>query len=195
MSDRNLDAKVGDPLDEVQLESELVFDGGLLKVHRDRVRLPDGTEGGREYIRHPGAVVVIAVLPDGKLALVRQFRYPLGRAFLELPAGKIDPGEPLLACAQRELREETGYEALDWRHLGVIHPCIGYSDEHIEVFLAQDLRHVGHALDEGEFLEFTPFSVDEVLAACTDGRISDGKTLAAMFLAMPSLGLSVRRTR
>lgn len=194
MSDKDRDAQADDPLDEVQLDSELVFDGALLKVYRDRARLPDGSEGCREYIRHPGAVVVIAVLPDGKLALVRQFRYPLRHAFLELPAGKIDPGEPLLACAQRELREETGYEAEAWRHLGVIHPCIGYSDEHIEVFLAQELRHVGHELDEGEFLEFTPLSVDEVLAACMDGRISDGKTLAAMFLAMPALGLSVRRT-
>lgn len=181
-----------DPLEEVQLESAVVYDGALLKVCRDRARLPDGSEGGREYIRHPGAVVVIAVLPDGKLAFVRQFRYPLRRAFLELPAGKIDPGESLLACAQRELREETGYEADDWRHVGVFHPCIGYSDEHIEIFLARDLRHVGHALDEGEFLEFLSLSVDEVLAACADGRITDGKTLAAFFRAFSELGLTVR---
>lgn len=176
-----------DPLEERTLASENVFDGKLLKVQRDRVRLPDGSEGVREYIRHPGAVVIIAVLPDGGIVFERQYRYPLRRAFLELPAGKIDPGEDILACAQRELREETGYEAANWRYLGVMHPCIGYSDERIEIFLARDLTHVGHAWDEGEFLEILMFSLDEAQAAVGDGRITDGKTLAALFRALPAL--------
>ena len=138
-----------DPLHESALDSERVFDGALLKVWRDRVRLPNGGESVREYVRHPGAVVVVAQLPDGSLLFERQFRYPLRRAFLELPAGKIDGGEDILVCAKRELREETGYEAAEWRHLGVMHPCIGYSDERIEIFLAGGLTHVGHAWDEG----------------------------------------------
>ena len=177
-----------DPLEEIELESATVFDGKLLHVRRDRVRLPDGGEAVREYIRHPGAVVVVAVLPDGQLLFERQFRYPLRRAFLELPAGKIDAGEDLLACARRELREETGYEATEWRHLGVMHPCIGYSDERIEIFFARGLTHVGDELDHEEFLEVLTLTVDEALAAVDSGRITDGKSLSALFRALPLLG-------
>lgn len=176
-----------DPLHESALDSERVFDGALLKVWRDRVRLPNGGESVREYVRHPGAVVVVAQLPDGSLLFERQFRYPLRRAFLELPAGKIDAGEDILVCAKRELREETGYEAAEWRHLGVMHPCIGYSDERIEIFLARELEAVGHAWDEGEFLEILSLGVEEAEAAVHDGRITDGKTIAALFRALPIL--------
>jgi ADP-ribose pyrophosphatase len=172
-------------LEERELESEQVFDGRLLKVWRDRVSLPDGSEGGREYIRHPGAVVVVAVLPDGRLLFERQFRYPLRRVFLELPAGKIDPGEDILDCARRELREETGYEAQQWRHVGVMHPCIGYSDERIEIFLACGLRHVGHRWDEGEFLELLTLSVDEAEEAIHGGELTDGKSIAALYRCLP----------
>lgn len=176
-----------DALTEACIESERVFDGVMLKVSRDRVRLPDGAESVREYVRHPGAVVIVAVRPDGRLVFERQFRYPLGRSFLELPAGKIDPDEDILACAKRELREETGFVAADWRHLGVMHPCIGYSDERIEVFLATGLSEVGDQLDEGEFLEVLSFAVDETVAAVRDGRITDSKTITALFLALPLL--------
>lgn len=182
-----------DPLEEIQLESAPVYDGVLLKVRRDRVALPDGNESVREYICHPGAVVVLAVLPDGRLLFERQFRYPLRRAFLELPAGKIDAGEDLLTCARRELREETGYEAVEWRHLGVMHPCIGYSDERIEIFLARGLTHVGDALDDGEFLEIVSFSLDEVMSAVHDGEITDAKTIVALFRGLPALGLSIKQ--
>jgi ADP-ribose pyrophosphatase len=175
------EGRAADPLEERCLESEKVFSGRLLDVRRDRVVLPDGNQATREYIRHPGAVVVIPVLPDGRLIVERQFRYPLRRAFLELPAGKIDPGEPILDCARRELREETGYEASEWLHLGVMHPCIGYSDERIEIFLARGLSEVGHARDEEEFLELHPMSVAEVEEAVYDGRITDSKTIAAFF--------------
>lgn len=180
-----------DPLEESQLESSPVYDGVLLKVRRDRVALPDGSESVREYITHPGAVVVVAVLPDGRLLFERQFRYPLRRAFLELPAGKIDAGEELLACARRELREETGYEAATWQHLGVMHPCIGYSDERIEIFLALELTHVGDALDDGEFLEIHTFSVDEAVRAVMDGVITDAKSITALFRALPLLGVAI----
>ena len=112
--------------------SEEIFAGRLLRVRRDKVRLPDGKLATREFVTHPGAVVMIAELPNGKLLFERQFRYPLDRVFLELPAGKIHPGEDILLTARRELQEETGYVAEHWHYLGVIHPCIGYSDERIE---------------------------------------------------------------
>ncbi|AMO35857.1 MULTISPECIES: NUDIX domain-containing protein [Thauera] len=176
-----------EPLEERELSTEQVFGGRLLNVWRDRVRLPDGGEGTREYIRHPGAVVVVAALPDGRLLFERQFRYPLRRAFVELPAGKIDPGEDILACAQRELREETGYEAASWQHVGVMHPCIGYSDERIEIFFARGLRHVGHAWDEGEFLEILTLSVEEAEAAIHHGEITDGKSISALYRCLPLL--------
>lgn len=177
----------GDPLTEYPLSSEGVFDGALLKVFRDRVRLPDGGESVREYVRHPGAVVVVAQLPDGSLLFERQFRYPLRRAFLELPAGKIDAGEDILSCARRELREETGYEASAWRHVGVMHPCIGYSDERIEIFVATGLTHVGHAWDEGEFLEILQLPLDVVEARIHTGEITDAKTITALYRSRPFL--------
>lgn len=176
-----------DPLKETELDSESVFEGALLKVRRDRVRLPDGKEAWREYVRHPGAVVVVACMDDGRLVFERQFRYPLRRAFIELPAGKIDAGEDIAVCARRELREETGYEAECWKHLGVIHPCIGYSDERIEIFLATGLRQVGHAWDEGEFLEIHLLTLDDAVVAVRDGGITDAKTIAALFMALPLL--------
>lgn len=178
-----------DPLHEEQLSTEAVFEGRLLKVYRDEVRLPDGSTGGREYVKHPGAVVVIPVLTDGRLVFERQFRYPVGQAFLELPAGKIDPGEDILACARRELQEETGYVTENWRYLGVMHPCIGYSNERIEIFLAQGLEHVGHAWDEGEFLEILTLSLEEARAAVFDGRITDAKTITALYWAERELAM------
>lgn len=175
-------------LAETRLSGEQVFDGGLLKVYRDTVRLPDGGSATREYIKHPGAVVIVAVLPDGKLIFERQFRYPLDRVFLELPAGKLDPDETILACAQRELLEETGYRADHWQHLGVMHPCIGYSDERIEIFFARDLHFEGQKLDDGEFLEIVSMNHAEVEAAVMAGKITDGKTISALFVARALLG-------
>ncbi len=168
---------------ETRLASEEVFSGRLLKVKRDRVGLPDGSESTREYITHPGAVVMIALLGNGKLVFERQFRYPVGRVFLEFPAGKIDAGEDILLCAIRELQEETGYVASEWHYLGVMHPCIGYSNERIELFFARGLSHVGAALEEGEFLEVLELGLEEALDAVREGLITDGKSIAALLWA------------
>ena len=168
---------------ETGLDREEVFAGQLLHVRRDTVRLPDGKQACREFVTHPGAVLMIAELTNGKLLFERQFRYPLDRVFLEMPAGKIHPGEDILLTAQRELREETGYVAEHWHHLGTIHPCIGYSDERIEIFFARGLSHVGHALDDGEFLEVHELGLEEAIEAVRDGRLTDGKSVAGLFWA------------
>ena len=171
-------------LKEVGVDSRQVFDGRLLDVRVDRVRLPDGHESTREYVRHQGAVVVIPVLDDGRMIFERQFRYPLGQVFLEFPAGKIDPGEAILDTGKRELLEETGHAADEWRYLGVMHPCVGYSDERIEIFLARGLREAGgQQLDHGELLELLNLSLDEAIDAVRQGGITDGKTITALFWA------------
>lgn len=168
---------------EETLVSDEVFSGQLLHVHRDRVRLPDGHESVREWIAHPGAVVVVALLDNGKLLFERQYRYPLRQVFVELPAGKIDAGEHMLDTARRELREETGYKARTWRHLGTMHPCIGYSNERIEIFLAQGLTYIGHELDDGEILEVIELGIHDALLSVRDGEITDAKTITALLWA------------
>lgn len=167
---------------ESEISSESVFKGALLNVCKDVVLLPNGKESIREYIVHPGAVVILAFLPNGNLLLERQFRYPLRRVFLELPAGKIDSGEAILDTARRELKEETGYVASEWEHLGVMHPCIGYSDERIEIFSARGLHLAGEkALDHNEFLDVVELSPIAAKQAVWDGRITDAKTITSLF--------------
>jgi ADP-ribose pyrophosphatase len=168
---------------ETRLDGEEVYGGNFLKVQRDRIVLPDGNMATREYIRHPGACVIIAEVRSGVLIFERQYRYPVGRVIIELPAGKIDPEDSLLGCAQRELREETGYTAKRWRHLGAMHNCIAYSDEQIDIFLAQDLIPGTQQLDDGEFLELFEMSLDEAEQAVLDGRITDAKTITCLFWA------------
>ncbi len=165
---------------EKQLTTRLVYDGELLKVREDIVLLPDGKTARREWIQHPGAVVMIPMLDARTVLLERQYRYPLQRHFYELPAGKIEPGEDPLATAQRELIEECGYAAGSWRHLMTLHPCIGYADERIELYLARELDHVGHAHDDGEFLEVVPLALSEALEWMESGRITDVKTIIGL---------------
>ncbi|MGA8048727.1 MAG: NUDIX hydrolase [Burkholderiales bacterium] len=167
-------------LTEHFLSGEEVFSGKLLRVRRDVVRLPDGAEAVREYIRHPGAVLVVALLEHGRVVLERQFRYPHGRDFIELPAGKLEPGEPHLETAKRELLEETGYVAAEWRRLGVIHTSIGYTDESIEMFLARGLTKREAKLDDEEFLEVFDVPFEEAVAMVRDGRITDAKSVAGL---------------
>ncbi len=167
---------------ETTIQTERVFEGALLKVNRDEVRLPNGETSIREYITHPGAVVIMAFLDNGNLLFERQFRYPLRQVFLELPAGKIDPGEDVLSTAKRELLEETGYAASDWRHIGCMHPCIGYADERIEIFSACGLQLAGEKqLDQNEFLDVLELSPAEAKRAVWEGKITDAKTIAALY--------------
>jgi ADP-ribose pyrophosphatase len=174
-------APENDPLAEETLSSEVVYDGVFLRVFNDRVRTPDGHETSREFIRHPGAVMMIPLLDDEQVVLERQFRYPLGRSFVEFPAGKIDAGESLLECAQRELREETGYVAAEWVHLGGFHNAIGYSDEKIEVFLARGLTMEEARTDDGEVLEVFDASRAQLLEWIGDGTVTDVKTIIGAY--------------
>lgn len=170
-------------LTETTLSSEQVYSGRLLDVRRDEVSLPDGGTSVREYIRHPGAVVMIPVLPDGRILLIRQFRYPMGRVEIELPAGKIDAGEVLEETLQRELEEETGYRAGRITFLTEIHPCIGYSDERMWLYLAEDLYDGNAGSDEDEFIELLPTGLDDALALVRSGEITDVKAVIGLFWA------------
>lgn len=170
-----------DPLAEQTLESTLAFSGEFLRVYKDRVRAPDGHLAPREYLRHPGAVMVIPLLDADTVLLERQYRYPLRRGFVEFPAGKIDPGESILRCAQRELQEETGHQAAEWLYLGGFHNAIGYCDEKIEVYLARGLRHVGGATDAGEVLEVFSARRHDLLAWVRSGAITDVKTIIGTY--------------
>jgi ADP-ribose pyrophosphatase len=165
---------------ETRVASQELLRGNFLHAMRDTVRLPDGKEATREYVIHPGAVMVVAELPDGRLVLERQFRYPVQSVMVEFPAGKLDPGEDSLVCAQRELLEETGYTARQWARAGVLHPVISYSTEFIDIWFARDLTAGPRQLDAGEFLDVFSASTDELLQWCRDGRITDAKTLTGM---------------
>lgn len=167
-------------LTEHFVAGEEVYAGRLLRVQRHVVRLPDGSEGVREFIRHPGAVVILALLDDGRVVLERQFRYPHARDFIELPAGKCDAGETPEATGRRELLEETGYVATEWRRLGVIHNAISYSDEGIELWLARGLELRAPKLEAGEFLEVLTLPLAEAQEMVRDGRITDAKTVVGL---------------
>lgn len=168
-------------LNETRIDGGVVFDGNFLKVERDRILLPDGKQSEREFIRHPGAVVILPLFEDGRVLLERQFRYPNDKVFVEFPAGKIDPGEDHLACAKRELEEETGYTATDWRFVCTIHNAIAYSDEHLELYLARGLTAGEAKLDDGEFLEIFTATVPELLEMVKAGQVTDVKTIIGAF--------------
>jgi ADP-ribose pyrophosphatase len=164
-------------LTERTIASEELLRGNFLHVKRDTVALPDGSTATREYILHPGAVMMIPLQDDGSVVLERQFRYPMQRVMTEFPAGKIDPGEDHLVCARRELLEETGYVAAEWAYAGVLHPVISYSDEFIGIWFCRGLRQSGRKLDHGEFLDVISATPQELLDWCRDGKVTDSKTL------------------
>ena len=166
---------------EVKTSGQEILKGRFLHAFRDTVSLPDGSQSVREYVVHPGAVMVIPLLSDsdGKLRVVleRQFRYPVGQVMIEFPAGKLDPGEDIQACAQRELREETGYAATEWARAGVLHPVIAYSTEFIDIWFARNLTLGERSLDQGEFLDVFSATPTELLEWCAQGLVTDAKTL------------------
>lgn len=167
---------------EVKLSGQEILKGRFLHAFRDSVALPDGSTAFREYVVHPGAVMVIPLLQgdDGQLRVVleRQFRYPIGEVMVEFPAGKLDPGESVKACAQRELLEETGYSAVEWARAGQMHPVIAYSTEFIDIWFARGLTAGEQHLDSGEFLEVFTATPAELLQWCMEGKVTDAKTLA-----------------
>ncbi|EUJ10863.1 NTP pyrophosphohydrolase [Methylophilaceae bacterium 11] len=170
-------------LEEHTIRSEVIASGGMLTVKRDQVRLPNGHQSQREFVLHPGAVVVVPLLDNGNIIFERQFRYPLHQVFIELPAGKIDPNETILTTGQRELLEETGYTANQWVKLGLQHPCIGYSNEVIHMYLARGLTLGQHQRDIDETLEVFEMSLSQCMQMILDGEITDGKTIVAMLFA------------
>jgi ADP-ribose pyrophosphatase len=167
-------------LTEVLVSTEPVWCGRFLDVRRDTVALPDGQLTTREHIVHPGAVMMVPLLPDGRLVMERQYRHPMGRVMLEFPAGKIDPGEAPFACAVRELAEETGYRAAEWARAGILHNAIAYSNEGIEIWFARGLAAGEQRLDAGEFLEIVIHAPAEVDALAARGDVTDAKTLIGL---------------
>ena len=167
-------------LTEHSLGGVVLTAGNFLTVRRDDVRLPDGKTATREFVVHPGAVVVVPLQDDGRLLLIRQFRYPIGRVLLEFPAGKIDAGEDTLVCGRRELLEETGASGGEWAHAGTLHNACAYSTEHIEIWFARGLLAGPQKLDDGEFIELVSMSETELDAAAGRGEITDAKTLIGL---------------
>ena len=167
-------------LKESKISTEVVYKGDFLDVRRDKVLLPNGKTGTREWVNHPGAVVIIPILPNGEIALIKQFRYAAGSAFIELPAGKLDKGENTKNCALRELEEEIGYSAGRIKFLANIHPAIGFANELMSIYLAEDLKKTKHNRDKDEFIELLPTSLDEALNLVWENKITDVKSIIGL---------------
>lgn len=168
-------------LREKKLSSNKVFDGDLLKIYSDEVELSDGKRTKREYNKHPGAAAVIPILPDGKIGLIKQFRYPADQVLIEVPAGTIDPGEDVEETAKRELAEEIGYTPQKLTYLTKINPCVGYSDEAIWIYLGEYLKKVEQNKMDDENLEFYPVTFKEAVELVWSAKITDVKTIIAIF--------------
>jgi len=176
-------AKNPSSLTEKKLSNQCVYEGDFLRMHKDKIIMPNGKLSVREYVTHPGGVVIIPLLNNGDLVLERQYRYPLHQNFYELPAGKIDHNEDPLASAKRELLEETGYIASEWRYITTLYPCIGYSNEKQMYFLAEGLDLRGACPDDGENIEVFTLSFSEAIEWVRTGKITDSKTVSGLFWA------------
>jgi len=175
-----IDPAADPQLREDGVSGEQVYRGHFLDVRRDAVRLPDGATTVREYIVHPGAVMIVPLLADGRIVVERQYRYPMGRAMLEFPAGKLDAGEAPFTCAVRELAEETGYRAREWARAGIMHNAIAYSTEGIEIWFARGLTLGEQQLESGEFVDVASVSEDALNALAASGELTDAKTLVGL---------------
>jgi len=170
-------------LTEKFLESKVVYNGNMLTVYCDTVELPNGKKAGREFIHHPGAVAVVPITPEGNIVLVRQYRYPVGKVMLEVPAGKLDKGEDPDDCARRELEEETGYVAQRIKRLSSIYTTPGFTDEVIHLYVAEQLTLTAQCPDEDEFLDVEVYTKEQIRMMINDGTINDGKSMLALLLA------------
>ena len=176
------DLPAGDShLREERISGEDIYGGIFLKMKRDKIALPNGEEAVREYLTHPGAVAVVAILDDGRVLLERQYRYPIAKACIEIPAGKLEIGEDHLLCAKRELEEETGYMAKKWSYIRRIHPVISYSTELIDIYLAEDLVPGKSHLDDEEFLDVFAAPLEQLISWVEDGEITDVKTTISAY--------------
>lgn len=176
------DLPIGDAhLREERITSEDIYGGIFLKMKRDKIALPNGENAIREYLTHPGAVAVVAILDDGRVLLERQYRYPIAKACIEIPAGKLENGEDHLLCAKRELEEETGYTAKKWSYIRRIHPVISYSTELIDIYLAEDLIPGKSHLDDEEFLDVFAAPLEQLIGWVEDGEITDVKTTISAY--------------
>ena len=176
------DLPAGDQhLQEKRISGEDIYGGIFLHMKRDKVSLPDGQEAVREYLTHPGAVAIVALLNDGRVLLERQYRYPIAKTCIEIPAGKLDSEEDHLSCAKRELEEETGYTAKKWSYIRRIHPVISYSTELIDIYLAEDLVPGKSKLDDEEFLDVFAAPLEQLIAWVEEGEITDVKTTISAY--------------
>lgn len=170
-------------LTEAPVSSEEIYNGKIVHLYRDQVRLPNGKIATREVMRHPGAAAVVPLTEDGNVILVRQYRYPFAQVMLEIPAGKLDPGEDPLVCARRELTEETGYEADEFVSLGVFYPSVAVMDEQIHLYLARGLTFRAANPDADEFLNVEQRPLKELIDLILQGNVPDGKTQSAVLKA------------
>lgn len=168
---------------EKKLSSKQVFKGKLLHVFYDEAELPNGKVGTREWIKHPGACAVVPVFENGDIMLIKQYRYPMGQIFWEVPAGKIDAGEPQDSTAFRELEEEAGLRAKDFNYVGHFYPGIGYSDELIHIYIAWNLKNVEQDMDEDEFVLKQRIPFNQAIEMIHSGEINDGKTVICLLRA------------
>lgn len=167
---------------EKKIDSKKVYQGSFLQIFEDAVRLPNGREASREYVKHPGATAVVAIANDGRIAMVRQYRYPVGKVTFEIPAGKLDAGEEPLVCAKRELKEETGYVAERWTKLTSLLTTPGFTDEVIHLYKADKMHFDQACPDEDEFIHTDLYTPEELRQMIADETIVDAKTIVALLM-------------